>query len=78
MMVLKNSLKYAMNQGIMNQIILDFKYPKNHKKQKIYILTKREQKKITEYILDNLTPKNLGVLISLYSGMRIGEICALK
>lgn len=78
MMVLKNSLKYAMNQGIMDQINLDFKYPKNNKKQKVYILSKREQKKITEYILNDLTPKNLGILISLYSGMRIGEICALK
>lgn len=78
MMVLKNSLKYAMNQSMMNQINLDFKYPKNHHKQKIYIFSKREQRKITEYILNNLTSKNLGVLLSLYSGMRIGEICALK
>lgn len=78
MMVLKNSLKYAMNQSMMNQINLDFKYPKNHHKQKIYILSKREQRKITEYILNNLTSRNLGVLLSLYSGMRIGEICALK
>ena len=44
----------------------------------IYILTKKEQKKITDYVLENLTPRNLGILISLYSGMRIGEICALK
>ena len=29
-------------------------------------------------MLENLTPRNLGILISLYSGMRIGEICALK
>lgn len=78
MMVLKNSLKYAMNQGVMSVINLDFTYPKNHKKQKLYILSKREQKKITDYILENLNPKNLGILISLYSGMRIGEICALK
>lgn len=78
MMVLKNSLKFAMNQNIMNQINLDFIYPKNYKKPKIYILSKREQKKITEYCLENLNSKKLGILISLYTGMRIGEICALK
>ena len=50
-MVLKNSLKYAMNQGIMNQINLDFNYLKNNKKQKIYILSKREQHKITDFII---------------------------
>lgn len=78
MMVVKSSLRYAMNQGTMNVVNLDFTYPKNHKKQKLYILSKREQKKITDYILKNTNSKNIGVLISLYSGMRIGELCALK
>lgn len=78
MMVLKSSLKYAMNEGKMSQINLDFIYPKNHRKQKIYVLTKREQRKITEYALNNLNPRNAGILISLYSGIRIGELCALK
>lgn len=77
-MVLKNSLKYAMNQGMMSQVNLDFIYPKNQSKHKIYILTKREQTKITSYILDNLASKNIGILISLYTGIRIGELCALK
>lgn len=78
MMVLKNSLKYAINQNIINNIDLEFNYPKRNKKQKIYILSKSEQKKITEYILENLNSKNLGILISLYTGIRIGELCALK
>lgn len=78
MMVLKATLKYAMNKGSINLINLEFSYPKNHKAKKLYILSKCEQRKITEYILDNLNSKNIGILISLYSGMRIGEICALK
>lgn len=78
MMVLKSSLRYAMNQGVINVINLEFTYPKNQKNQRLYILSKKEQKKITEYLLDNLNPRNIGILISLYSGMRIGEICALR
>lgn len=78
MMVLKSTLKYAMNQNIINLVNLDFVYPKNCRTKKLYILSKCEQRKITEYILDNLNSKNIGILISLYSGMRIGEICALK
>lgn len=78
MMVLKNSLRYAMNQELLNTIDLNFNYPKNDKRSKVYILSKTEQKKITQYILKNITPRNIGVLISLYSGLRIGEICALK
>lgn len=78
MMVLKSTIKYAMDQGTIDSINLNFTYPKSSKRKKIYIFTKREQKKITEYILKNTTPKGIGVLISLYTGMRIGEICALK
>lgn len=78
MMVFKCTIRYAMDQGVMDSINLNFTYPKSNKRKKIYIFTKREQKKITEYVLKNTTPKTIGVLISLYTGMRIGEICALK
>lgn len=40
--------------------------------------TEEEYKKIIKYILDNISPRSLGVLIGIFTGMRIGEICALK
>lgn len=78
MMVLKSIIKYAINQEVMTNINLDFTYPKNNKQNKLYTLSKKDQKKLTNYILENPTPKNIGILISLYSGIRIGELCALK
>ena len=78
MMVLKNSLKYAMNEELMNQINLNFIYPKNHRTKKLYILSRREQRKITDYVLENPSPRSIGILISLYAGIRIGELCALQ
>lgn len=33
---------------------------------------------LTEYLLKNLTYNNIGILLSLFTGMRIGEVCALK
>lgn len=78
MMILKSSLRYAMNEDMMNQINLSFIYPKSQHKQKLYILSRREQRKITEYVLENPNPRNIGILISLYAGIRIGELCALK
>ena len=78
MMILKSSLRYAMNEDMMNQINLSFIYPKSQHKQKLYILSRREQRKITEYVLENPNPRNIGILISLYAGVRIGELCALK
>lgn len=40
--------------------------------------TEEEYKKIIKYILDNINNRSLGVLIGIFTGMRIGEICALK
>ncbi len=44
----------------------------------IKILTISEQKKLNNYLINNLTPCNLGILMSMYLGLRIGELCALK
>lgn len=76
--IVKGSLKKAINEEKMKHIVLSFNYPKSQHEKKIYILTKSEQNKITDYVLNNLSTRNIGILISLYSGIRIGELCALK
>ena len=45
---------------------------------RIKIFNSEEINKIENYTKENESLKNLGVLLSLYSGMRLGEICALK
>ena len=42
------------------------------------VLTQNEQEKLCSYICHNVTPTNLGILICLYTGLRLGEICALR
>lgn len=76
--IVKGSIKKGINEGKIKHIELSFNYPKNNKEKSIYILTKYEQNKITNYVLDNRNTKNIGFLISLYSGIRIGELCALQ
>ena len=76
--IVKGSLKKAINEDKMKHIELTFNYSKDQHDNRIYILTKHEQNKITDYVLNNLTTRNVGILISLYSGIRIGELCALK
>ncbi len=76
--IVKGSIKKGINEGKIKHIELSFNYPKDNKEKKIYILTKHEQNKITNYVLDNTNTKNIGFLISLYSGIRIGELCALQ
>lgn len=76
--IVKGSIKKGINEGKIKHIELSFNYPKDNKEKGIYILTKHEQNKITNYVLDNKNTKNIGFLISLYSGIRIGELCALQ
>lgn len=76
--VVKGSIKKGINEGKIKYIELSFNYPRDDNEKNIYILTKQEQNKITNYVLNNCTSKNIGLLISLYSGIRIGELCALQ
>lgn len=76
--IIKGSLRKAINEEEIRHFELTFNYPKDNKDSKIYILSKHEQNKLTNYVLENLTNRNIGLLISLYSGLRIGELCALQ
>lgn len=37
-----------------------------------------EYKKIIDYILKNISSRSVGILLGIFTGMRIGEICALQ
>ncbi len=41
------------------------------------ILSRAEQQRLSRYLRTHLTPCNMGILLCLYTGLRIGEICAL-
>lgn len=51
--------------------------PKQEKKR-LQILTSREKQKLENYCMEEDNLKKLGIIMSLNTGMRIGEICALK
>ena len=42
------------------------------------ILTQEEEKKLDNYLKNNLTLENFGVILTKETGIRIGELCALK
>lgn len=52
-------------------------YPKQSKPQ-IQVLSVNQQQKLERVLFNNEDMISMGILISLYTGMRIGEICALK
>lgn len=75
--VLKNILEYA--SQVKNYPVIDMRGISIKQSQKpMRILSRVEQQKLSQYLYENLTLCNLGILICLYTGLRIGEICALK
>ncbi len=48
------------------------------KKGAIRVLSKEEQADLTQYLLDDLSYANIGMLLSLYTGLHLGEVAALK
>ena len=76
--VIQSSLKTAYNLGyVKNEIGVKIKRPKNIEKQ-ILCFSLTEQKKIERELLKSANPKMYGILICLYTGLRIGELLALE
>lgn len=50
---------------------------KSTPKEEIVVLEEEEKQILTQYILKHYNVKLSGILISLYMGLRLGEICAL-
>ena len=51
--------------------------PKVHKKD-LKVLSQKEKERLEKYCVKNNTLKHIGIIICLNTGLRIGEICALK
>lgn len=75
--ILKATIKYAESKGMINHI--SFHWAKKTKATSpIQILEKREEETLDEYLSKHITRRNLGIMLSLYCGLRIGEVCALQ
>ena len=76
--VLKSVLTFAMKHKIIDKTEFEFKIPRKEKTRKVEVFNFEERKKICKYIKNNLCDQTLGILICICTGLRIGEICALK
>lgn len=75
--VLKQILKYASGEYNCNFKIDSITSPRVDIDD-LRILSRRERGKLERYCMNNESLRNMGILICLYTGLRIGEICALK
>lgn len=75
--VLRSIIKYVTKHYPSLLSVVDIVYPKNPKKE-MRVLTKEEQTRFVEFLSNDIDACKFGVLLSLLTGMRIGEVCALK
>lgn len=68
---------YAKNIGIDVNCNIDCIKIKSSESN-VDFLNESERERLTAYLINNIDYTNLGILICLYTGLRIGEICALK
>ena len=78
-LVLRLTLNFAYKARVINALNWDLiEYPKDLKIKKVISLSKDEEQMLIQAIYLNLTRKSVGILLTLFTGLRIGELCGLQ
>lgn len=77
LVLLKSLFKYASREYQIKNVLDGFVMPKKEKAD-IAVFTSEQQKNLESYIAENQSLTTLGISVSLYMGLRIGEVCALQ
>lgn len=74
---LKSILKHCKRQLGGQLYDIEVVFPKEKKKE-MRVLSREEQTALTQYLLQDMDETKFGVMLALLTGMRIGEVCALR
>ncbi len=77
-LLIKLSLKREAKFDNFNMPFIDLEIPSHSKIKEVETLSRQEEKELIKYIIENNKIKYSGIILALLTGMRIGEICALK
>lgn len=75
--VIRSILKFAIRKGMYvpcDGSTIQIK----HIAKPMRVLSKTEQERLCKHLLSEPEPCNIGVLVCLFTGLRVGEICALR
>lgn len=78
LIVLKMVYRFGCKQNAFTLHEWDIHFPTEQNKHDISVFTVDQQRRLMRHLTENFTFLNLGVLICLHTGLRIGEICALR
>lgn len=74
----KQIMNFCFEMNYLKQFYIKIRLPKRTNSRDVNIFSSTEIEMIKHYVKNHLTPQNLGILISVYTGLRIGEVCGLK
>lgn len=82
MIVIKMIFKYGKKIGVkvggFEKFEIDYPSDNSFLKEKLQTYSKEEIKIIRQHIIENFSFRNLGILIAVSTGVRIGELCGLQ
>lgn len=76
LVVMRSVAKYAEREYGYRNPMRNISMPKSESKE-TEIFSKDERGRLQSYLQNNPTDSNIGIFLTMYSGMRIGELCAL-
>lgn len=78
-LILRLSLEYAYKEKTIPLLNWDLvEYPKDNNAHRVVSLTKDDELEMIQCIYMHLNRKTAGLLIALFTGVRIGELCGLQ
>ena len=76
--VIRNSLSMAYNLGLMNESVVNHIVRPRKIEKRVDCFLPSEQKKIEQAVVNDRRDKMIGIIICLYTGIRLGELLALE
>lgn len=77
LVVLRSVLRYISKQTAGNFPAVEIIYPKEPRKE-MRVLSMEEQRSFILYLMADMDSCKFGILLALYTGIRVGELCALQ
>lgn len=77
MTIIKDTFRFAQSHGAVTICNFDHLKIKRSNKE-MRVLSREEEKRLVSILLTDIDTYKIGILISLYTGIRIGELCALQ
>lgn len=76
MLIINSALKFGASEGMCESLNTPIKKPALPMKE-LAVLSKQQQAQLEKALLTDINETKIGIYISLYTGLRIGELCAL-